>query len=106
MPVPTSYTTTFIANDGRLSTSTVATSVNLPVVIDQRPSDSGLSDNEKVAIGVGLGVGIPSLLVACVGVYWQWKRHRAAETRALGNVYDGPDIFRNGNREMREPGFG
>jgi hypothetical protein len=73
MSFHTTYTTVFTDSDGLLATSTIETSVNLPVVVDSQPSD-----NNKVAIGVGLGVGIPSIFVACVGVYWQWAEKGSA----------------------------
>ncbi|KAK6335090.1 hypothetical protein TWF718_010531 [Orbilia javanica] len=58
------YTTT--GSDGVLTTITTARTTLLPVVTVSTTPESG-SKNDKVVLGVGLGIGIPALILLTVG---------------------------------------
>ena len=70
----TTYTTTFTRGDGLVSVATIATLYNIAVVTD---TAAGLSSSDKIALGVGLGVGVPSFVATCFGVYWTYKQLKA-----------------------------
>jgi hypothetical protein len=51
----------------------VTTDVIDPVVMQS-------SNSDKIALGVGLGIGIPALTVSCAAAYWtykSWKEKKA-----------------------------
>jgi hypothetical protein len=45
-------------------------------VIDYEPTPQrGLSESDKIALGIGLGLGFPSLLIAICGCVYQRRRY-------------------------------
>lgn len=72
----TTYTTTFTGGNGAVSVATIATLYNIAVVTD---TAVGLSSSDKIALGVGLGVGVPSFVATCCGVYWTYKQLKARQ---------------------------
>lgn len=74
----TTYTTTFTGVNGVVSTATIATLYNIAVVTD---TAGGLSGSDKIALGVGLGLGIPTFVATCFGVYWTYKQLKARQDR-------------------------
>ena len=53
------------------------------------PEDPGLSTGDKIALGVGLGVGIPTLIAGIIGAYYAYKgvqRRRGAARGSFRSV--------------------
>ena len=65
----TTIPTTVTLPDGSVTISTVTTTSHLPVVTTA--GERGLSRSDKIALGVGLGIGIPSLMLAVIGIVKQ-----------------------------------
>jgi hypothetical protein len=61
----TEIPTTITGPDGRVTTSTVTITSELPVVTVQ---DKGQQRSDRIALGVGLGIGIPTLILMVIGL--------------------------------------
>lgn len=94
----TTYTTTFTRGDGLVSVATIATLYNIAVVTD---TATGLSSSDKIALGVGLGLGVPSFVATCFGVYWTYKqlkaRRRMSKLPSTMNTYGPTTIHHHGS---------
>ena len=62
------YISATTAVNGDVSQSIVTTDIVGPVVVQSPDSSSN-----RIALGVGLGVGIPTLAVTAFAAYWTWK---------------------------------
>jgi len=115
MLLPTTYITTFTDANGQVSSSAITTSESQPIIFTQ--TDSGLARNDKIALGVGLGIGIPSLLIAIFGIYWSSKHHSGGQPRGISNgpvnapinrpvIFDGMNNFhQNLNNPVVQPAY-
>ena len=94
----TTYTTTFTNGDGLVSVATIATLYNVAVVTE---ASVGLSSSDRIALGVGLGVGVPSFFATCFGVYWTYKqlkaRQRMSKLPSTMNTYGPTTIHHHGH---------
>ncbi|PVH78438.1 hypothetical protein DL98DRAFT_656147 [Cadophora sp. DSE1049] len=66
--------------------STITSSPN-SAIPSNSPSDGGMSRGDKISLGVGLGVGVPTLIVAIIGIAIKFlpKRRKIPETRVENN---------------------
>lgn len=68
----------FSSSFSTISTSLPSTSVNNPsrTSLSSSPSsttvgdNNGLSQSDKIALGVGLGIGVPTILIGCLCAYF------------------------------------
>jgi hypothetical protein len=65
---------------------TVATTTNAGVAETNSgtpltSSPGGLSQSDKIAIGVGLGTGLPSIAIGLWGIYWAIKRQKRSASK-------------------------
>ena len=74
MLVSSTYVTATTNANGEVSQSTVTTSASQPVVLVESSAESGLTHGNIVVICVALGIGIPSLLAAILGIFWMTRR--------------------------------
>jgi hypothetical protein len=56
-------------SDGSLVTQVYTVAQTLPVVNGGNTEQSGLSESDKIALGVGLGVGLPAFVIAILGYF-------------------------------------
>ncbi|KAH6666029.1 hypothetical protein B0J14DRAFT_491596 [Halenospora varia] len=55
-------------SQGVLTTQTGTLTTRLPVVTSAPPPDAGLSSSDKIALGVGLGIGLPTIGLMILGL--------------------------------------
>ena len=68
----TVFTTT--NSQGVLTTQTSTIATQLPVVTNSPSSDTGLSRSDKIALGVGLGIGLPTIILMIIGLCLRGKQ--------------------------------
>ena len=74
MTITTSFATTNSAGEISYYPSTVVTGAEP----SQTEDDSGLTRANKIALGVGLGIGLPSCIVSLIGLYIKIQEIRGA----------------------------
>lgn len=57
-------------------TTQIVTRTTQAAVVTVADESKGLDRGDKIAIGVGLGVGIPTIILMLVGLCLQWYRRR------------------------------
>ncbi|KAH8761828.1 hypothetical protein F5882DRAFT_415821 [Hyaloscypha sp. PMI_1271] len=68
----TVFTTT--NSQGVLTTQTSTIATQLPVVTNSPPSDTGLSRSDKIALGVGLSISLPTIILMIIGLCLRGKQ--------------------------------
>ncbi|KAK6526500.1 hypothetical protein TWF694_005083 [Orbilia ellipsospora] len=102
----TSFTTT--GADGALSTVASTRTTQLPVVTvyQSNPDEQGLSKADKIALGVGLGIGLPTIVLMVVGLVIpcilakRRKRHHAEQWGTTGLSETGSSEYDRGASKL------
>jgi len=65
-----------------------ATSYNIAVVTD---TASGLSEDDKLQLGLGIGLGVPGFIATCLAAYWTWKQWRSRRRERISRSHSAID---------------
>jgi len=68
-------------SQGQTVTEPVVVVTQAPVIIVQQ--SGGLTRQEKIALGVGLGIGLPSLIIGITGLLIKKNNDRQREIRRM-----------------------
>jgi len=68
-------------SQGQTVTEPVVVVTQAPVIVVQQ--SGGLTRQEKIALGVGLGIGLPSLIIGITGLLIKQNNDRQRERRRM-----------------------
>jgi hypothetical protein len=74
-------------SQGQTVTAPVVVVTQAPVIFVQQ--SGGLTRQEKIALGVGLGIGLPSLIIGLTSLLIKQNNDRQRERRMYGDSMDG-----------------
>lgn len=74
-------------SQGQIVTEPVVVVTQAPVILVQQ--SGGLTRQEKIALGVGLGIGLPSLIIGITGLLIKQNNDRRRERRMYRDSMNG-----------------